>query len=412
MPRRIAQQSIADEVGLAPRRDTPGIPEPVAETDALYSSVSALKIVAETLLRQRGDIPKDSALRGSDLEAIVKYLDRRYLIAVEVDVFSATITDDAGDGSAHGDLNATDFTGHPNAVGTALSIETDNLVTFAHKVVAYLWTGPVPVSVGSGGTHTAVAGDLTPIGTADHNLLDNRDLLDQHPQSAVTGLVADQGVQDGRLGTLETRADETDTEQGTQDGRLDTLETRADEADTEQGTQGGRLDALELGKLNRSTAFSTFVFAGYLGLESPIDSPFPDLGVAWQDIGIMTIEGVPGRGVTFLGNGQFTVDVDGIYFLATSGTFEHNSSNQGRITRARIYNYTDGVGDVGIVFGTGRNAEATSLVATGFFDIGAGEVGKTLGLQIGNGDTYTSVNFQTMAAQIFNVGIWQGTPPA
>ena len=117
--------------------------------------------------------------------------------------YGATITDDAGDGTPHGDLNATNFTGHPYAEGTALRIQANAVVTFGHKAIAYLWTGPSDVTVGIGGSHTAVATDLTPIGTADHALLVNREAANAHPQSAVTSLVTDQQTQDNRLTSLE-----------------------------------------------------------------------------------------------------------------------------------------------------------------------------------------------------------------
>ena len=116
--------------------------------------------------------------------------------------YGAQIAFNAGDGTPHGDLNATDFTGHPYAdatVTTALFIESNHIVTFGHNAVAYLWTGPTDVTVGVGGSHTAVATDLTPVGTADHNILTNRTLADQHPTAAITGLDAKQASQDSNI---------------------------------------------------------------------------------------------------------------------------------------------------------------------------------------------------------------------
>ena len=118
--------------------------------------------------------------------------------------YGASITADVGDGSAAGDLNATDFTGHPysNATTpTSLDILINSVVTFEHKSVAYLWNGPRNVTVGVGGTHTAVATDLTPIGTADHSLLSNRTIADQHPTSAITNLDNQQATQDANIQT-------------------------------------------------------------------------------------------------------------------------------------------------------------------------------------------------------------------
>ena len=128
----------------------------------------------------------------------------------EVVSYGASITFNAGDGTPHGDLNATDFTGHQYAAGTALTILSNAVVTFGHNAIGYIWTGPTGVTVGLGGSHTAVATDLTPIGTADHNILTNRNLADQHPTAAITNLDNDQAVQDSRLTTLEQHPPRTD----------------------------------------------------------------------------------------------------------------------------------------------------------------------------------------------------------
>lgn len=124
-----------------------------------------------------------------------------------LEVISADI---AGTGNVEDDFNATDFTGHPNANGTALVIEPYNLLIIGHQNVAYIWIGPTGVEVGVGGNYTAVNSDFQPLGTADHALLTNRDAMDQHPQSAITNLVADQATQDSRLTTLEQHPPRTD----------------------------------------------------------------------------------------------------------------------------------------------------------------------------------------------------------
>lgn len=116
--------------------------------------------------------------------------------------YGAQITFNAGDGTPHGDLNATDFTGHPYAsptIPTALFIESNHIVTFGHNAIAYLWTGPTNVTVGIGGSYTAISTDLTPIGTADHTILVNRSNADQHPTAAITGLDAKQASQDSNI---------------------------------------------------------------------------------------------------------------------------------------------------------------------------------------------------------------------
>lgn len=109
-----------------------------------------------------------------------------------------------GAGNVWDDLNAHDFTGHQYAgqdgcASTALSIKTNATVFFGHNGISYIWMGRQGVCVGVGGTHTAQANDLAPLGTGDHAVLSNRNIADQHSQSAITDLVSDQAQQDLNL---------------------------------------------------------------------------------------------------------------------------------------------------------------------------------------------------------------------
>ena len=110
--------------------------------------------------------------------------------------YGANPTADAGDGTVAGDMNATNWTGHPFAAGTCLSIETAHVVTVGHKDVSYLYQGPRGVCVGVGGDYVTTATDYSVLGTADHSLLQQRDAANAHPMTAVTGLTTDQQRQD------------------------------------------------------------------------------------------------------------------------------------------------------------------------------------------------------------------------
>ena len=161
----------------------------------------------------KSDLPPNlQAPRRELVEWLVRNFRGLHYWSVEIDnsieglegivTYGASITDDAGDGTAHGDLNATDFTGHQYAdpdVPTSLQILSNAVVTFGHKAIAYQWQGPSDVTLGIGGSYTAIATDLVPIGTADHNILVNRSLADQHPTSAITGLDTKQASQDADI---------------------------------------------------------------------------------------------------------------------------------------------------------------------------------------------------------------------
>ena len=137
-------------------------------------------------------------------------------LGAEVLTYGALI---AGTGDVWTDVNATDFTGHPYAIGTALEIKTNAIVTFGHNLISYLWQGPRGVTVGVGGTRVSVSDDYSPLGTADHSLLNNREIADAHPTAAVTGLDAKQASQDSAIsantGLINTHTARTDNPHST-----------------------------------------------------------------------------------------------------------------------------------------------------------------------------------------------------
>ncbi len=122
----------------------------------------------------------------------------------EITIIGAEATDDAGDGTVAGDVNATDFT---SQVGTTfLPVAVSDYLLVEHKNVAYIYIGPRPVNLGVGGDYVSVADDYVPTGTNDHALLVNRNAADAHPMSAITGLLADQTRQDDALVAHEAAA--------------------------------------------------------------------------------------------------------------------------------------------------------------------------------------------------------------
>lgn len=185
---------------------------------------------------------------------------------------------------------------------------------------------------------------------------------------------------------------------------VDAAIAQSDAADQAQDT---RLDDLETNKLDTSAALQVFSFAAYLSLDAPDDTPLPNLGAAWQDLDMLTVEQVTPRYITNLGSGRFTFQAKGVYCLSLSGSVEHNESNQGRITYYRLYNYTEGTGAPGVIIPTGRNAAASTIAGMGLFEIADGDIGDEYGVQIGNGDTYTAVNIQTLTLSAFSVGEWR-----
>ncbi|RLD04871.1 MAG: hypothetical protein DRI65_09910, partial [Chloroflexota bacterium] len=217
-------------------------------------------------------------------------------------------TDDAGGGDAISDLNATDFTGQEPIIVTAADIPLSSITTFVHKDVAYNWVGPTNVTVGLGGSYVAQAGDLVGVGTADHAVLVNLGVIDQHPINAIIGLVTEQTAQDTATALVQTN-----------------LNTHVAAPDPHP------LYALEAAVLAHFTA------AGYGGVVHSVAGAFPDIGGTWQEFTfdaatISTAKGVgqdyPNNGITFASEGVWRVNLD----ISISFTAE----NSGRTMNIRF----------------------------------------------------------------------------
>ena len=138
----------------------------------------------------------------------------RAVVESTVTAYTMVATDDAGDGTVAGDINATDFTGQDVPGGplatSYVPITAQSIVSFVHKDVLYQYIGSRPVTVGLGGSLTTTAGDYIAQGTADHSLLTNLATSDQHPQNAIIDLLTDQATQDQTFTDHITPATEPD----------------------------------------------------------------------------------------------------------------------------------------------------------------------------------------------------------
>jgi len=86
------------------------------------------------------------------------------LARAQLTVYSLTATDDAGDGTVEGDVNATDFIGQglPPATDTSKFIDLLDVVIIKHKSVVYLYAGLRSKAIGVGGI-TTVSADFVSI---------------------------------------------------------------------------------------------------------------------------------------------------------------------------------------------------------------------------------------------------------
>ena len=137
---------------------------------------------------------------------------------------------------------------------------------------------------------------------------------------------------------------------------------------------------------------------GSMNLGTP-GASFPNLGAAYQDITVFDTVGDGPVGATVnTTTGQFSFLEQGIWQLSISVSFEHNSTNNGRTTNVRLWNVTKGAASNSFIIGTGRNAEASNAsisLSVVVQNPSTRETGDLFVWQIGGGDTYSSVSFQS-----------------
>lgn len=164
----------------------------------------------------------------------------------------------------------------------------------------------------------------------------------------------------------------------------------------------------------KNTAVNAFGYAAYGGIRNSTPASGSTIGGAWQTLNLFDTEiiTVP-RGITQdLANNGLIFEQKGVYVLSVALDFEHNSSNQGRTTHIRIWNATDGVAASGeYVLGVGRNAEASGVSLPILVEVDATGVNDLYQVQIGNGDTISSVVWVVQNMSAWSVGEYRGILP-
>ena len=204
-------------------------------------------------------------------------------------------------------------------------------------------------------------------------------------------------MQDLSISALETRADDTDTAQGAQDASIASNTTRISDAEADI--------------LNRPTdadVVAVFQFAANMGMRTTPDTAFADLGAAWQDLDVITLQTITPYGLVDEGLGRFSFLYPGTYQISLSGSFRHDGDINARSTQFRLYNETEAAGSDAIAVGSGRDAQLTAVAGVFPFEVLPADVGDQFVFQIGNGSTYTTVEFPSMSYLITNIGLWQG----
>lgn len=265
-----------------------------------------------------------------------------------VNSYTLRATDDAGDGTVEGDVNATDFTGQgePATTNTFKTITRADVVGIIHKVVLYQYVGPKDISIGIGGDRTTVADDYIAIGTADHDLLFNLTVGDPHPQYV--------------------------------------LET---------------------------AALAVFVAAGYGGIVQDTPVALGDIDAVDSDLLFNSSLITAPKGITqnFASNG-LGIDEQGIWRISASIALTFVGSNSGRELRVGILNKSQGtlIG-APLTFFAGRNQDGMNISFSFMIEVGLVSVGDLFTLVIDSvADTFTGVTEISGIFEMNHVSEFQG----
>lgn len=153
------------------------------------------------------------------------------------------------------------------------------------------------------------------------------------------------------------------------------------------------------------------VYAGYGGLRiSAPASIAAGLDASWETIPFNETTLDDSVNVTYdIPNNAMRLDAYGAWAMNLSLSFEHNSVNSGRMVRARLRDI-DTPQNLGTwEFGTGRNAEITTMNITGLVPVAEAGAGKRVIMQIGGGDDYSAVNLTNANLSVNHVGEFNGT---
>ncbi len=121
------------------------------------------------------------------------------------------------------------------------------------------------------------------------------------------------------------------------------------------------------------------------------DDPDTDIGAGWQPLDNFDLISITPRGCTLSLNGEFVFDRIGAWELVIGFNMSHNESNSGRETNLRLYNVTEATPGQAIPIAIGRNQPGTNYYTSLPFTLLAGEEGDTYRVEIGGGDTLSSV---------------------
>ncbi len=163
--------------------------------------------------------------------------------------------------------------------------------------------------------------------------------------------------------------------------------------------------------IRTEVALRAFSFAAYGGLVISQQRPFPDLGAGWEPITAYDASLIePPKGIFVdQANGTLAVENPGVYLLTATVIFDHNETQQGRLTNLRLFDPFNAETGASFRVPTGRNTVATQISLAAPINFDENAVGNVFRLELGGGDTYTTVEMNSVLFGLSGVGEYRGS---
>lgn len=154
-------------------------------------------------------------------------------------------------------------------------------------------------------------------------------------------------------------------------------------------------------------------FNAYGGMRYTAAEALSDLGATWQRLtGLdQQLPTVPRYITIDLVNGKFSFSYPGIYSVAITGFLSHDTLTAKQTTGLRIYDVTDDTPAFSRTLVSSNGSVGTQIGNVFLIEISSEEVGNEFAVELGGGDSYSTVTLDTFEITIVSAGEFAGDLP-
>jgi hypothetical protein len=150
-------------------------------------------------------------------------------------------------------------------------------------------------------------------------------------------------------------------------------------------------EIVNLDKYSKAEADGRFNIAAYASL-SDTAIGLTTIDATWQTLdNYDTLPFTPFNVTNDQVAGTMTFDYAGIYLINVQVNLSHDTNPGGRTTNVRLYNVTDAAPGVAVPVGVARDQAVTNMSVQFMVEIAILDIGKAFAIQLGGGDTLSSV---------------------